>query len=253
MDAVIIGSGNTATVLARLMKKNQHTILQIISRHIQHAQQLATEMNCDFANDISAINNNAEIYLIAVSDTAIESIASKIKLKEKLIVHTCGAVNKNVLKDVSENYGVLYPLQSLRKENPHIPAIPFLIDGNSAHTKKEISAFAKTLSPFVSEATDEERMRLHVSAVIVSNFTNHLYALTKEFCDAEAVDFSLLLPLIHEVGHRLSHYPPDEMQTGPASRGDIETIAVHKEWLEKYPQLQKIYAMMSESIMQFIK
>ena len=87
MDAVIIGSGNTATVLARLMKKNQHTILQIISRHIQHAQQLATEMNCDFANDISVINNNAEIYLIAVSDTAIESIASKIKLKEKLMLH----------------------------------------------------------------------------------------------------------------------------------------------------------------------
>ena len=95
MDAVIIGSGNTATVLARLMKKNHHTILQIISRHIENAQQLATEINCNFANDISAINKSATIYIIAVSDSVIERIASKIKLEEKLIVHTCGAINKS--------------------------------------------------------------------------------------------------------------------------------------------------------------
>ena len=152
MDAVIIGSGNTATVLARLMKKNHHTILQIISRHIENAQQLATEINCNFANDISAINKSATIYIIAVSDSVIERIASKIKLEEKLIVHTCGAINKNVLNPTSVNYGVLYPLQSLRKENPHTPAIPFLIDGNNAHAKKEIFAFAKTLSSFVTDA-----------------------------------------------------------------------------------------------------
>lgn len=249
----MIGSGNTATVLARLIKKSNHNLLQVISRNIEHARLLAQEMDCSFTDDISDINKQASIFIVAVSDTAIDDIAKKIQLDEKLIVHTCGAVHKDVLKNSSKHYGVLYPLQSLRKENPHIPPVPFLIDGNNGLARKEISQFARTLSPLVSEANDEERMKLHVSAVVVSNFTNHLYALTKEFCDAEGVDFSLLLPLIHEVSLRLTHYPPAEMQTGPASRGDIQTIEAHKELLEKYPQLQNIYQMMSESIMQFIK
>lgn len=168
-------------------------------------------------------------------------------------MHTCGAVHKDVLKGSSAHYGVLYPLQSLRKENPHIPPVPFLVDGNTGFAKKEISLFAKTLSPVVSEANDEERMKLHVSAVVVSNFTNHLYALTKEFCDNEGVDFSLLLPLIHEVSLRLAYYAPAEMQTGPASRGDLQTIETHRDLLEKYPQLQNIYQLLSESIMQFTR
>lgn len=253
MNAVIIGSGNTATVLARLIKKNHHTILQIISRHLHHAQILAEEVGSTFSDDITTININADIYIIAVSDIMIEIVASQLNLAAKLVVHTSGAVKKEVLKNASSNYGVLYPLQSLRKENLHLPSVPFLIDGNNGHATKEIDEFAKTLSPFVSEANNDERMKLHISAVVVSNFSNHLYMLTKEYCDAEGVNFSLLLPLIHETGSRLLHYTPFDMQTGPASRGDLETIEKHKELLHKFPQLKEIYDVLSNSIMQFIK
>lgn len=250
MDTIIIGSGNVATVLARLMKKNNHHVLQVISKHISHAENLATELECDFSNDLSSLNTNASLYIIAVNDTAIEQIATQLKLNDKLVLHTCGSASKDVLKTVSENYGVLYPLQSLRKENKHIPPIPFLIDGNNAHAKKEIAAFAKTISPMASEANDEERIKLHISAVVVSNFTNHLYALTQEYCNAENINFSLLHPLIMETAQRLFHYNPADMQTGPAARGDLHTIEQHQKILKDYPQLQHLYAELSKSILQ---
>ena len=51
---------------------------------------------------------------------------------------------------------------------------------------------------------DEERLKLHVAAVIVSNFTNHLYAIAEEFCTSEHVDFNLLKPLIMETANRIA-------------------------------------------------
>jgi hypothetical protein len=50
------------------------------------------------------------------------------------------------LQNVSERFGVLYPLQSLRKESKHIPDIPLLIDGNTEETIQIIQTFAKTIS-----------------------------------------------------------------------------------------------------------
>ena len=52
-------------------------------------------------------------------------------IHDKLVLHTAGSVSKDVLKNISYNYGVLYPLQSLRKESHEIPEIPFLVDGNN--------------------------------------------------------------------------------------------------------------------------
>ena len=48
MKIVIIGSGNAATVLGRLMFRNEVEVIQIMSRNIEHAATLANELNCNF-------------------------------------------------------------------------------------------------------------------------------------------------------------------------------------------------------------
>ena len=248
MKVSIIGSGNVATVLGRLLKQNNFLIKEIVSRSKTHASNLAKELGAISLDNIKAISKNSEAYIIAVNDDAIETVSNQLSVGDKIVVHTCGSAPMHILKNASKNFGVLYPLQSLRKEIVYSPVIPFLIDGNNNHSKNIITKLATSISNNVTEASDKQRMQYHLSAVIASNFTNYLFSLTKKYCTANNIQFALLLPLIEEVVNRLQVFSPAEMQTGPAIRGDISTIQKHLSLLKDFPQLKNIYEMMSESI-----
>lgn len=249
MRVVIIGSGNVASVLGRLIKRNGHEIVQVISRNAVHAQILASELQCLFSDNNSSVDMSAGLYLIAVSDGALYELNKSFHLGNKLVLHTAGSVPKDILKDISVNYGVLYPLQSLRREMDYPSDIPFLIDGNTEETVTLTEDFAKTISGSVAKASDEERLKLHVAAVVVSNFTNHLYALAEDFCKIENVDFKLLAPLIKETAERVATHSPASVQTGPALRNDIFTLDKHLRLLSNHPRLKYIYLKLTDSIM----
>ena len=250
MRVVIIGAGNVATVLGRLLKKNGHDILQVISKHNESALILSTELNCAFTINNNEIVRTADIYLIAAADNSLKELSEMYRLDNKLVVHTAGAVSKEILKNISTNYGVLYPLQSLLKQHVTLQEnIPLLIDANTSESLIFLQELATSISTNCGLASDEQRLKLHVAAVLVSNFTNHLYTMAAEYCTGEGVDFKMLLPLIEETATRLQQYKPAEMMTGPAFRGDTKTIEKHLGLLESYPLIQNIYLKMTESIM----
>jgi predicted dinucleotide-binding enzyme len=248
MKVVIIGAGNVAHVLGRKMLLSGHVIEQIISRNIENACALAGELGCGYGSTFQEVIKDADFYVIAISDNALIEINKKLFLDTKLIVHTAGSISKDVLKQVSRNYGVIYPLQSLRKEIKAIPEIPLLVDANTPDNLTLIYDFAKTISNTVKKAGDEERAKLHVGAIMVNNFTNYLYGLTEQYCKKEHINFKLLLPLINETGVRLRDFSPFEVQTGPAVRNDVQTIQKHMELLASYPALKNIYKLMTQNI-----
>ncbi|MEO7800870.1 MAG: DUF2520 domain-containing protein [Ginsengibacter sp.] len=249
MKVVIVGSGNVATVLGKAFHKAGHEILQVISKNIKHAKALAIQFGSDSGNDITAANKEADVYLFAINDNVLYHLHDNVHLGNKLVMHTAGSVSKDVLNNISGNYGVLYPLLSLSKDYTNNPPIPFLIDGNTAETIGKIKAFAETISKDISYATDEERVKYHISAVVVSNFANHLYALAEDFCASEHLDFSRLYPLINETTARINKLPAKEVQTGPAVREDIYTLGKHLQLLTKQPDLKYIYLKLTESIL----
>jgi predicted short-subunit dehydrogenase-like oxidoreductase (DUF2520 family) len=248
MEIVIIGTGNTATVLGRKLAEAGHTIVQVFGRDTSAASKLAYELNTESTNYWNVVNRNADLYILAVSDIAIEEILQELQLPDKTIVHTAASVSKNVLKSAAQHFGVFYPLQSLRKEINHLPDIPIVIDASDESTLKELEALAQSISDKVVKAGDEQRMKLHLAAVIVNNFANHLYALAESYCNNEGLDFTLLIPLIKETAERLEYISPSQTQTGPALRNDKNTIEKHIELLKKYPHLKTIYRTFSESI-----
>lgn len=250
MNIVIIGTGNTATVLGKKLKKAGHHIVQVFGRNSSEASSLAYELDTESTNYWNVVNRTADLYIIAVSDIAVEEVFQELQLSDKTVVHTAASVSKDVLKDGAEHYGVLYPLQSLKKDSGYLPEIPVIIDASDKETLAMLDVLAHSISDRVVEASDETRLKLHLAAVMVNNFTNHLYALVEKYCKAEGLDFYLLLPLIKETAARLESLPPSKSQTGPASRGDVETIKKHEALLTNYPQLQKIYTLLSESIAQ---
>ena len=249
MKVVIVGSGNVATVLGRLVQQKGHEIIQVISRNAVHAKALASLLHCSSAGYDGVVNRDADLYLIAIKDNALHELNTFFNLGNKLVVHTAGSVSREVLSNISHNYGVLYPLQSLRSDMDTPAEIPLLIDGNSNEALVLIEDFARSISGQVSRAGDEERLKLHVAAVIVCNFTNHLYALAEEFCGKEEVDFKMLLPLLQETANRVASYSPAAIQTGPAIRNDTFTLERHLRLLADHPRLRYLYLKFTESIM----
>lgn len=251
MKVVLIGSGNVGTILGRLIKSAGHAIVQVVGRQTMAVETLATELGALASIGTISLITDADIYIICVSDGGIIEISRELNLRDRIVVHTSGAVSKEALRGVTEYYGVLYPLQSLRKELPVLPAMPLLVDGNTRSIRDSIAAFAGTLSPYVAYADDDERLKLHIAAVVVSNFTNHLYVLAKDYCVKENIDFQLLIPLIQEVAFRISGNEPEKLQTGPAIRGDRATIEKHDRLLAHYPLLREIYRALTESILNY--
>jgi predicted short-subunit dehydrogenase-like oxidoreductase (DUF2520 family) len=251
MNIVILGSGNAATVLGRKFKAVGHTILQIYSRNAAAATELAYEWDSESTNYKSTIIKTADVYIIAVNDNAIDDVTDNLLLPGRVVAHTAAAVSKEVLKNVTNHYGVFYPLQSLRKEMTTLPDVPIFFEGSDEKTKTVLAALAVSISPaHATEGSGDLRQKLHVAAVVVSNFTNHLYTLAEAYCKNEGSDFAELLPLIQETANRLISTSPAMAQTGPAIRHDSETIQKHLELLKNHPQLKNIYVLLTESIQQ---
>lgn len=249
MKIGLIGSGNVATVLGRLIVQQQHEIVQVISRDALNAKVLADELGAGYADFTGQPDAAADLFIIAISDTALENFFVQGAIDDKVIVHTAGSVSKDVLNNFSKKYGVLYPLQSLRKEMKTIPPIPFLIDGSDDEVRNFIEAFAHTISASVKFAGDEERLKLHAAAVVVSNFTNHLYAIAEDFCGKENIDFNMLKPLIVETANRIQQISPSKVQTGPAIRKDIYTLDKHLRLFTAHPKMRTTYLRLTDSIM----
>jgi predicted short-subunit dehydrogenase-like oxidoreductase (DUF2520 family) len=249
MKVIIIGTGNVATVLGGLLKRAGHDILQVYGRNHEHAEALAEHLSAHSCSNWDDLNQGAEIYLAAISDKAIIEMAEKIKLDYGIIVHTAGSIGTDVLKKIADEYGVMYPLQTIKKESEPLAGIPLLINGSSEVTTTKIFQLAQSISDLVVPMSDEEREKLHVAAVVVNNFTNHLYALAEAYCKQESLDFTLLHPLITETANRLATLSPGNALTGPAVRNDQVTIEKHLGRLKDYPELQKIYTVLTESIL----
>ena len=249
MKISIIGSGNVATVLGKVIQKAGHEIVQVLSRNENHARSLAESFGCIWGSFRTGIYKNADVYILAISDNSLYHLDQYTSLGEKLVLHTAGSVSKDELKKISENFGVLYPLQSLNKDAETIPEIPLLIDGNSLANLDTIKEFALSLSSKVHVANDAERLSYHVAAVIVNNFTNHLFTVADEYCNKENINFEYLFPLIDETTERIKHNPPVDLQTGPAIREDIYTLGKHLQVLSVHPDLKYLYLKLSESIL----
>lgn len=248
MKVVIIGTGNVAFVLGRKLKKSGFIITQVFGRNAGDAATLAEELECSSCGLWEEISTDGDIYLVAITDKVLYELDQHLVLHNQLVLHTAGSVPMKVLECVSMNFGVLYPLQSLRKEMDVLTEIPFLVEGNNKKAAELAWSIAARLSSNVSVATDEERLKLHVAAVVVNNFTNHLYAVTENFCRQESVDFSMLHPLAMETAMRLAIKSPALLTTGPAIRKDEITINKHLDLLSAYPLFQKLYRQMTGSI-----
>lgn len=247
-----IGSGNVATHLAKAFSRKGITIQQIYSQTCDNSEILAWQANSIYICNLDELNLDVDLLIFAVKDEVIKTLSQYILQKNPTVkmVHTSGSVGLDVFEGAA-NTGILYPLQSFSKSKKiEISEVPFLITSDNEAFKHELIDFAKLLSEKVYEYTDEQRRHLHIAAVFVNNFSNHLFAIAQDYCEKHRLDYQLLMPLIHETIHKIDTIAPKDAQTGPAIRRDMEIVDKHLKLLRNEDEhLYRIYSLLTDSIL----
>lgn len=244
----IVGTGNVAYHLGNGFIDNGIAIKEIYGRNVEHAAELAAKWECELVNDLSEIKS--ELILVCVSDDAIGEVLEKVPSRAR-VAYTGGAVDLRDFRSRS-NTGVFYPLQTFsEKKEVNLFEVPFLIEADSTTFSQELFDLAWKLSRKVFYVGSEDRLKYHLSAVWINNFTNHLVFKAKEFLEDQKLDFELLKPLLVETLDKLQTIDPFSAQTGPARRNDTHTIERHTALMDGISK--EIYSLISKSITETYK
>ena len=250
ISVVVVGSGNVAEAVARGVAESWALELkQVVARNAERAAAIAALTNTEFTTDFADVEP-ADFYIIAVSDRAVEEVASHLnRPKDSIVVHTAGSVEMDALGEGLR--GVLYPFQTFTVgRRVEFTDVPLFVEGCSPEVTERIEMLAQALSSRVYHASSSRRREIHLSGVLACNFVNALYAIaTEHLQEREGLSFEVLQPLILETAQKAAEATdPRSVQTGPARRGDREVIERHIAMMEQKPELQEIYRLVSEEI-----
>ena len=243
---VFLGFGNlNFHLINTLYKHNKDSVIQVYNRS---EINLNKELNkIPFTTDLSKIKE-ADLYIIGIPDDAIAAFSETLPLKNKLVVHTSGSVSMEALSKRNRK-GVFYPLQTFSKNREvNFNTIPICIEAKEEADLELLTNLGNSLSEKVVEIDSDERSKLHLAAVFVNNFVNHLYAIGDDILGNNELSFDLLHPLIEETASKVKTLSPSEVQTGPARRGDQKTIEKHLHLLKEGPE-SELYQQLTESLM----
>jgi predicted short-subunit dehydrogenase-like oxidoreductase (DUF2520 family) len=245
ISVVIIGSGNVAQHLIKAFEKsNKINVAQAFSRNKENLSELLDSTK--ITNVYSEIIH-ADLYIISVSDNAISEVSKNLPFHNKLVVHTSGSVAMTDLNDKNRK-GVFYPLQTFSKSKEvDFREIPFCLETQNEADYQLLETVAESISDKIFNISSEQRKALHVAAVFVNNFVNHLYQIGNEICNENNIPFEILQPLISETSDKIKTLSPKEAQTGPAKRNDTQTINSHLNFLSDSTQ-KEIYKILTKSI-----
>ncbi|QEE50573.1 DUF2520 domain-containing protein [Flavobacterium alkalisoli] len=245
LKVVVIGSGNVAQHLIAVFKEAKGVeLVQVFARNPEKLTHLLEPQKVtDSADSIK----EADIYIISVTDDAIAQVSSSLPFSGKLVVHTSGSVAMEQL-DSKNRRGVFYPLQTFSKNKEvDFSIIPLCLESERNEDYHILEQLANQITKSVYNISSQQRKALHVAAVFVSNFANHMYAIGSDICQQNDIPFDILKPLILETADKILYLDPVKAQTGPAVRNDRQTIEKHLDFITDEKQ-KEIYKLITQSI-----
>jgi len=279
---VIIGSGNVATHIALALTIAGNEIIQVYSRTLSHAQSLAHRIEEEksalrernrFVGNVSeygaqgvlediagqaivteyidqpeSIVTKADFFIFSIKDDSLMDVLVNLPTLEGICLHTAGSVPMDIFSSYTNQYGVMYPLQTFNKDrNIDFSEVPFFIEASNQETLLKIQTLVLDLSQKIYKLDSDKRKYLHLAAVFACNFTNHMYTLSSDILEKIDIDSAVLEPLIEETARKIKTMHPKQAQTGPAVRYDENIINKHIDMIED-EEVKQLYQLISQSI-----
>ena len=248
-NIVLTGTGNVATRLGVALRRSGLVIRQVLGRSPSAVEGLAAMLDAVPILQPEALDQEADLCILAVSDDAILEVAGDIRDRVGFLVHCSGSVPMEALSPFAKHYGVLYPLQTFSSDREvDFRSIPLCIEANSVNNLERLYGLAAQLSGSVMAVPSEKRKLLHLAAVFACNFPNYMYTIAGRIVQSAGMDFDVLKPLIMETAKKVQDLPPGRAQTGPALRGDRKVLEAHLAMLRDEPGTRELYRLISEEI-----
>lgn len=245
-SVLLIGTGRLAFHLGHALRGAGFTIVGLAGRDAARTAELAKELSCR----AFALNDplpEADLRILAVSDDVLHLVAGMLPNDGTPIVHLSGSKALDLLLPHAHR-GVLWPIQSFSPGKAiAFQAVPLIVDADDSATLSVLQDLAALLSSTVIHLPFLLRQRLHLSAVIAANFPVFLLREAERLLTAHDIPPDLLHPLWKATTEKALH-GADNAVTGPARRGDIDTIAQQMDLLAGEPELRRTYAALSDLI-----
>jgi predicted short-subunit dehydrogenase-like oxidoreductase (DUF2520 family) len=243
------GAGRVASALCKRISETGFKIDHIASPTEERGRKLADECKTSWSPDLS-FPLSTDIVIVAVPDHMLSTVLENTRCgPETLIMHTAASYGIDIFPERMSHKGVFYPLQTFSPgREVDFKGLPFLLessDRQSSDIMADLVAAVGGRSYFINA---DQRIMVHLAAVFICNFSNHLLTLGKQISDKAGVLFEIFYPLLRETASKAMDLGPEKSQTGPALRNDRNTIEKHLELLSFSPELQKMYKEISMSI-----
>lgn len=241
----IIGAGNMAYQLTQAFHNHPEVQLQ----QLYNRSELSPEFDAfeiEKTHHLSTLRP-ADVCIIAVKDEAIAGISKKLPFENQLVVHTSGNTSIEAI-DSKNRRGVFYPLQTMNKQTiVDFTKVPFCLEAENTNDFCLLQRLASLLSTKIYTLNSYQRRVLHLAAVFMNNFSNHLVYISQQICKENEVPFEILQPLLAETFVKLQNTSAYDAQTGPARRNDFLTITNHLAMLDNN-NYKEIYDIITKSI-----
>lgn len=193
--------------------------------------------------DLADLCAESELLLIAVSDRAISEVAAMIPQTDALIFHASGALLS------MRNGFSLHPLKSLPPigEPSDLEGTLLVFEGEHRRTAKLI---ATAIGARFAEVAPDQKALYHAAAVFGANYVAASLEIAKRLMDRAGVHDAKqdLVALALSAVENWRNHDDAKRFTGPAARGDSDTIAKHIDALRDEPQLAQIYELLADEI-----
>ena len=248
MKIVVVGSGNVAESLAQAIADADNLeLVQIYARNEERGRKVAELADTEWSNTSLA---EADLYLISVSDNAVADVAKSLQIPENAaIAHTAGCCPMDALAPHAHR-AVFYPFQtfSVGRKVDFSEGYIF-VEGATDLALQVVERAARALTKNVLPADSARRAVIHLSGVFACNFANAMYANAAEVLAKEGLPFDIVAPVIAETAKKaIESKNPAQSQTGPARRGDSQTLDRHRAMLADKQRTKEIYDKISEDI-----
>jgi predicted short-subunit dehydrogenase-like oxidoreductase (DUF2520 family) len=182
-------------------------------------------------DDARAAAHDIDAVIIATPDREIGEVARSIDPSpDTVVVHLSGARGVDVLSPHPRRAAV-HPLMTIAEPSTGAERLRggwFAIAGDE---------FAREIVDALDgrwfTVAEDQRVRYHAAAAVASNHLVVLLAQVERLAAAAGVPFAAFLPLVRASVDNVERLGPRAALTGPAARGDVETVARHLEALDE--------------------
>lgn len=249
---VVVGAGGVAESLVAALSLRTVSPMALMSPTLGHAEQLVERyaLKSQVVHTLMELPTDADIYLFAVPDHAVQEVSQAMPATEGVWMHTAASVPLEELSSIHRSSAVFYPLNTFTKGRPlPLEQTPLFYEVADQKAYDAVISLAHLLQMNGREASLGVRRQLHVAAVFACNFVNHQWAVATKILQRAALPVEVLHPLMQETLQKAIQLGALEGQTGPARRGDTVTMQTHEQLLADHPELwQEMYRLLSRSI-----